>query len=242
MLSANRFNDVGNSVGSSDMRIFKNIRSSGGTITVNATDLFGDISFYSKFEVYAVMSGTFSASHWGRVRNTAQTINKVTQDTKGVFKVSTTAGRSGWGGGSQSSMYFDLVVIGDIVIDLDLILERTIEFEANNAYLGTPGQTPGSAVGHLSQIKEFDDEAKDGIYWIKPSAASRAFPIYCKFDEYGSWALVWSNIRGRNNTPTNDMNWANAVSSDFPQWNTNDRFDIIDPITNEKYKCINNKV
>ena len=42
-----------------------------------------------------------------------------------------------------------------------------------------PGSSPGTALASCAAIKEAFPEALDGRYFIKPEAASPAFPAYC---------------------------------------------------------------
>ena len=229
IVTAKEFNDVLSNLSSSDIRVFKNNYATSGTYTVNASSLFGDISKYNSFEAYMVLSGTFSASHWGKITQTYQELTKVTQPSKGVFKITTNATKGGWGTGGQSAMYYDLIVVGLIVEQIKLVDRGDTSAQNKIIDLTKLGSTKQKPAVSASAILADDPYASDGVYWIKPTGVSAAFPVWCKFDKQGAWMLVWSNLRGMKNKVTTNMTWANATTGTTPLFNIPTGIGLKDP-------------
>lgn len=219
VVTAREFNDIITNLSSSDIRVFKNNYATSGTYTVNASSLFGDVSKYNSFEAYMVLSGTFSASHWGKIQQTYQELTKVIQPSKGVFQVTTRATTGGWGTGGQSALYYDLIIIGQIkenvkLVDRGSIVDQTpIE---DKTKLGSSPSKPAKSPNH---ILASDPYASDGLYWLKPDGITEPFQMWCKFDNDGAWMLVWSNLRGKTGRPTTNMGWAMATYGFKPIYN-----------------------
>jgi len=280
VVSAREFNDVVSNLSSCDIRVYKNNYATSGTYTVYASNLFGSISEYESFEAYMVLSGTFSASHWGRMRQTYQSLNKITQPSKGVFKVQTSASKSGWGSGSQSALYYDLIIVGKLKEEIELIdrwsssltyklgdvvsvkddandITFWLSLQDNNRNVTIPNTDWWQEVtgyidrGDTSFYEEYVDRtrlgegrtnpalspthikidnpyASDGVFWLKPNGVAEAFPCYCKFDKYGAWALVWSNLRGFRNRPTTGITYNSATNGTAPLWNIPSGIGLVD--------------
>ena len=219
IINSSQFNEILSNLSSSDIRVFKNNYATTGTYTVNASSLFGDISRYNSFEAYMVLSGTFSASHWGKITQTYQELTKVTQPSKGVFQVTTNATKGGWGTGGQSALYYDLVVVGHIMEQVKLVDRGDTSSQNTVIDNSKIGSSPSKPAKNANEILANDQYASDGLYWIKPDVSTPAFQVWCKFDSDGAWMLVWSNLRGMRNKPTTNMSWATATHGNTPIFN-----------------------
>lgn len=207
VITAKSFDAMVKSMSSAEIKVYRNITAtSTTTLTINASSIFPDVSVFKSFDAYVIMSGQTTATHWGRIQNTYGAINDIKQPSKGVFNLSVSVkGGSGYGS-VNGSITFDLMVIGRYV-DGYVIPRKQYP---------TVGLTSSNPAKTAKEIRASGKDAISGVYWLKPDGMNTAFQCYCEFDEFGSWMLVWSNLRGKTGRPTTSMTWSTATTLASP--------------------------
>jgi hypothetical protein len=81
-------------------------------------------------------------------------------------------------------------------------------FAASGTSLGSQSNPAASA-----QILRNNGITQDGIYWIRPSGASRPHPHYCRFVGSDGWMMVYKKSSGYRNDPS-DLWFSSGFNSD----------------------------